>query len=89
MIRSAMLQATLATLPFLFNGCSPAAITPDAGSKQPIVIAQQGSFSVGGRTVQGAGVFDPTKSPAGTNDGQTLWVDQMYVHNQIPVDTRM
>jgi len=87
MLRSAMLQTTLATLALLLNACSPATVAQDAESKQPVVIAQQGSFSVGGRTVQGAGVFDPTKSPAGTNQGQTLWVDQMYVQYQIPVDT--
>jgi pimeloyl-ACP methyl ester carboxylesterase len=53
-----------------------------------LVIAEQGSFSVGGHTLQGAGVFDPTKSAALTNEGQTFWVDQMYVQFQIPVDSR-
>ena len=43
---------------------------------------------MGGHTVQGAGSFDPAKSPDGTNEGQTFWVDQMYVQNQIPVDPR-
>lgn len=89
MLRSAMLHTILATLAILLNACSPAAVAQNAESKAPLVIAQQGSFSVGGRTVQGAGVFDPTRSPGGTNDGQTLWVDQMYVQYQIPVDTRM
>ena len=89
MLRSAMLQTTLMTLALLLNACSPAAVAQNSESKQPLVIAQQGSFSVGGRTVQGAGVFNPTKSPAGTNEGQTLWVDRMYVQYQIPVDTRM
>ena len=89
MLRSAMLQTILATLALLLNACSPVTVAQDAESKTPLVIAQQGSFSVGGRTVQGAGVFDPTKSPAGTNDGQTMWVDQMYVQYQIPVDTRI
>jgi pimeloyl-ACP methyl ester carboxylesterase len=54
----------------------------------PFVVAEQGSFSVGGHKVQGAGVFDPTKSPAGTNEGQTFWVDQTYVQYQIPVNPR-
>jgi pimeloyl-ACP methyl ester carboxylesterase len=58
------------------------------GGRGPIVLAEQGSFSVGGRTVQGAGVFDPTKSPALTNEGQTFWVDQMYVQFQVPVKAR-
>ena len=90
MFRSAMLETTLAISALLLNTCSPAAVAENAESKQPLVIAQQGSFSVGGRTVvEGAGVFDPTKSPAGTNEGQTLWVDQMYVQYQIPVNPRM
>jgi hypothetical protein len=84
-----MLQTIPATLALLLNACSPVTVAQDAESKPPLVIAEQGSFSVGGRTVQGAGVFDPTKSPAGTNDGQTMWVDQMYVQYQIPVDTRI
>jgi pimeloyl-ACP methyl ester carboxylesterase len=89
MLRAAMLQTIMATLALLLNACSPATVARNAESTPPLVIAHQGSFSVGGRTVQGAGVFDPTKSPASTNDGQTLWVDQMYVQYQIPVDTRM
>jgi pimeloyl-ACP methyl ester carboxylesterase len=59
-----------------------------AHKPKPFVVAEQGSFSVGGHTVQGAGVFDPTKSPAGTNEGQTFWVDQTYVQYQIPVHPR-
>ena len=55
---------------------------------KPFVVAEQGSFSVGGHTVRGAGSFDPTKSPGGTNEGQTFWVDQTYVQYQIPVDAR-
>jgi pimeloyl-ACP methyl ester carboxylesterase len=43
---------------------------------------------VGGRTLQGAGRFDPTKSPDVTDEGQTFWVDQMYVQYQIPVSAR-
>jgi pimeloyl-ACP methyl ester carboxylesterase len=53
-----------------------------------LVVAEQGSFSVGGHTVKGEGVFDPTKSPAGTNEGQTFWVDQMYVQYQKPENPR-
>lgn len=59
------------------------------GSRRgPLVVAEQGSFSVGGHTVKGEGVFDPTKSPAGTNEGQTFWVDQMYVQYQKPENPR-
>ena len=88
MFRTGML-ATLAMPALVFSACSPAAVARDAESKGAILIAQQGSFSVGGRAIQGAGVFDPTKSPDGTNEGQTLWVDQMYVQYQIPVSPRM
>jgi len=89
MLRSVTLQTIPATLALLLSACSPVTVAQNAESKPPLVIAEQGSFSVGGRTVQGAGVFDPTKSPAGTDDGQTMWVDQMYVQYQIPVDTRV
>ncbi len=86
MSRSVMLQAILA---LLLSVCLSDAIAQNAEATGPLVIARQGSFSVGGRTVQGSGVFDPTKSPDSTNEGQTLWVDQMYVQYQIPVTPRM
>jgi pimeloyl-ACP methyl ester carboxylesterase len=54
----------------------------------PITIAEQGSFFVGGHTVQGAGAYDPTKSLEGVNEGNTFWVDQMYVQYQIPLNPR-
>lgn len=54
----------------------------------PITIAQQGSFFVGGRKVKGPGVYDPTKSTANTNEGNTFWIEQMYVQYQIPVNAR-
>jgi len=57
-------------------------------SGNAIEIAEQGSFFVGGRTVQAPGVYDPTKSAAGTDEGQIFWVDQMYVQYQVPVNAR-
>jgi pimeloyl-ACP methyl ester carboxylesterase len=85
-------STTLATFAFLLGAGVTAALAQDAHVKKrkekPFVVAAQGSFSVGGHTVEGAGVFDPTKSPAGTNEGQTFWVDQMYVQYQIPVNPR-
>lgn len=54
-------------------------------SQTPVVIARQGSFSVGGHTRHGEGNFDPTQTLDRTNVGQTVWVDQMYVQYQIPV----
>jgi pimeloyl-ACP methyl ester carboxylesterase len=66
----------------LMTGCA------NVHERGPITIAEQGSFFVGGREVQGAGVYDPTKSTANTNEGNTFWVDQMYVQYQIPVSAR-
>jgi pimeloyl-ACP methyl ester carboxylesterase len=71
-----------ALLSIVGGGC---ASTP---SGKGIEIAEQGSFFVGGRTVQAPGVYDPTKSPAGTDEGQIFWVDQMYVQYQVPVNAR-
>ena len=77
----AMLSATLLT-----SGC--ANTTMNEPSSGPITIERQGSFFVGGRTVQAAGTFDPTASPNPPTAGQSYWVDQMYVQYQIPVNAR-
>ena len=53
-----------------------------------ITLAEQGSFFVGGRIVQGKGVYDPAKDTGNTNEGNTFWTDQMYVQYQIPVNPR-
>ena len=53
-----------------------------------IALAEQGSFFVGGRIVQGKGVYDPAKDTGNTNEGNTFWADQMYVQYQIPVNPR-
>ena len=45
-------------------------------SQTPVVIARQGSFSVGGHTRHGEGNFDPTQTLDRTNVGQTVWVDR-------------
>ena len=57
-------------------------------SDKSITIVEQGSFFVGGRKVQAPGTYDPTKSTAGTDEGQAFRVDQMYVQYQIPVNAR-
>lgn len=82
----------LAALALLIAGAN-SGVAQESRSRQgprnpPFVVAEQGSFSVGGYTVRGAGSFDPTKSTAGTNEGQTFWVDQTYVQYQIPVNPR-
>ena len=53
-----------------------------------ITLADQGSFFVGGRMVQGKGVYDPAKQTGNTNEGNTFWADQMYVQYQIPANPR-
>jgi pimeloyl-ACP methyl ester carboxylesterase len=56
-------------------------------SQDSITVAQQGSFYVGGRQVKGAGTFSPDKL-GHTNEGNSFWVDQLYVQYQVPVDAR-
>ena len=68
----------LAMMPgMMLGGCVS---TPSNNtSSGPITIAQQGSFFVGGKKVQGVGSYDPTQGTANTDPGQTYWIDQMYV----------
>lgn len=53
---------------------------------QPLTIAAQGSFAVGGRVVAADGTFDPRRptDPA----GQTMHGDHARVSYQVPVDAR-
>jgi len=60
----------------------------DSPQDKSITLAEQGSFFVGGRIVQGKGVYDPAKDTGNTNEGNTFWTDQMYVQYQIPVNPR-
>jgi pimeloyl-ACP methyl ester carboxylesterase len=60
----------------------------DSPRDRSITLAEQGSFFVGGRIVQGSGIYDPAKDTGSTNEGNTFWTDQMYVQYQIPVDPR-
>jgi hypothetical protein len=52
---------------------------------KPLVVAEQGSFAVGGTVVTNPGTFDPV---ALTPAGQTIRGDHAYVQYQIPVDAR-
>lgn len=52
---------------------------------KPILIREQGSFSVGGTVVTNPGTFDPVKQ---NSEGQTLHGDHAYVFYQIPVKAR-
>ncbi len=60
----------------------------DSPRDRAIALAEQGSFFVGGRMVQGSGIYDPAKDTGSTNEGNTFWTDQMYVQYQIPVNPR-
>src|SRR5687767_3040994 len=56
-----------------------------AAGKAPIVLADQGSFAVGGAVLTNPGTFDPLNP---TPAGQTIHGDHAYVQYQIPVKAR-
>jgi hypothetical protein len=58
---------------------------PPQQAKSNIVLADQGSFLVGGNVVTNPGVFDPVNP---TTDGQTIHGDAAYVQYQIPPNAR-
>ncbi|MBS7537065.1 alpha/beta fold hydrolase [Ancylobacter sonchi] len=58
----------------------------DTGKPQPLVIQEQGSFTVGGTVSTAPGRFDPRK-PIGPA-GQSFHGDHAYVFYQIPVQPR-
>ena len=60
-----------------------------AGSKEPLTIAEQGSFFVGGRTVTAAGRFDPNRFFVPfSSEGQTYTIEHLYAQYQIPPNSR-
>lgn len=61
------------------------ATLPAYAQKKPIVIQDQGSFTVGGSVVTNPGTFDPIKR---TPEGQTLHGDHAYVFYQTPVNAK-
>src|SRR6266704_697394 len=61
------------------------AVTAPAGEQRPFIVAQQGSFAVGGTVVTNPGTFDPILL---TPDGHTIHGDHAYVQYQIPPDAR-
>ena len=73
---------SLAILSFIMTGSASSA------DDKTIALAKQGSFFVAGRVVQGKGAYDPAKDTGNTNEGNTFWVDQMYVQYQIPAEPR-
>jgi pimeloyl-ACP methyl ester carboxylesterase len=88
MVRWERLVAIPVISALVLCACSPAFLSQEPVAGGPLVIAKQGSFSVGGRTVRGAGQFEPARSADVTDEGQTFWMDQMYVQYQIPVRAR-
>jgi hypothetical protein len=52
---------------------------------KPLIIAQQGSFAVGGTVITNPGTFDPYRL---TPEGQTLHGDHAYVFYQVPANAR-
>lgn len=68
------------------NGISFAANAQKNDKKTPLIIQEQGSFSVGGTTLTDPGKFDLTN--ALKPQGQTLHGDHAYAFYQIPVKAR-
>lgn len=69
----------LAMLPLISNSYAEEVV-------QPITIAKQGSFTVGGTVITAPGEFNP-KKPF-TPEGQTLHGDHLYVSYQIPLEPK-
>jgi pimeloyl-ACP methyl ester carboxylesterase len=81
-----MKPSTLAIVVSIFLGLSTSA-HPREHHRRPIVIEQQGSFFVGGRTITAPGQYDPTIDTM-TDVGQSFQVDHLYASFQIPVHHR-
>ncbi|KFC18221.1 alpha/beta hydrolase [Epilithonimonas lactis] len=60
-------------------------IQAQKNAKEPLMIAEQGSFAVGGTVLKSPGTFNPQKPTA---EGQTFRGDHAYVFYQIPVKAR-
>ncbi len=74
--------------------CFSLNVSAFAGDMQePLSIVDQGSFFVGGHKIQGKGEYAPDSvtepdKAGNTNQGNTFWVDQMYVQYEIPANAR-
>lgn len=75
--------AALAGLPLTACAHVPAATT--GGSTSPLLIAEQGSFAVGGTVVTAPGTIDRY---ARSLEGQTLHGDHAYIQYQIPAQAK-
>jgi hypothetical protein len=77
------------TLPLLLGAAllaSAPVLAQQANKAKPLVIQEQGSFTVGGSVATAPGTFDPLKPlvPA----GQTFHGDHLYAFYQVPVNPR-
>lgn len=60
-------------------------------AQQPLIIERQGSFSVGGKTIQHDGKYDNSKFVGWATQvetGQSTRVDHAFVNYQIPVNSK-
>lgn len=55
------------------------------GQKNPLIIQEQGNFTIGGSIVKNSGTYDPVKRGP---EGQTFHGDHAYITYQIPVKAR-
>ncbi|MDB5804121.1 MAG: esterase [Betaproteobacteria bacterium] len=74
------LAALLGTAAFALGGCAVQGDPAVGGPLQPIVLASQGSFFIGGRDIKSDTL---STLPAYAASG-TVTVEQMYVHYQVP-----
>lgn len=88
--RTAQLAASCALVAAL--GCAAAIANRDGGTPAPLMIRDQGSFTLGGTLVTAPGTFDPIAqgayTPTPDPKGQTLHGDHAYVFYQVPVNAR-
>jgi hypothetical protein len=69
----------------LCGGVGPVATAADVAWQEPLVIREQGSFSVGGIVLTSAGTYEPNNPTAG---GQTYHGDHAYAFFQVPAHAR-
>lgn len=60
---------------------SPLAIAPKRSKPAPLIIQEQGSFTVGGKIISSPGSYDNNKPTA---EGQSLHGDHLYAFYQVP-----
>ncbi|ATB70187.1 hypothetical protein SJPD1_2088 [Sulfurospirillum diekertiae] len=81
-LKKTIVALTLFFISISFSAC---AVSEHNDTLSPMVIHEQGSFTVGGSVINNAGVFDPIKM---TPEGQTIHADHAYVFYQIPENHR-